>query len=615
MRPHRQFLWPDFFRQIYACDEPHREKVGATSELSVFASKVPTMSQSPSPQPSADLTRADLTIADIGQPLSQTTFVVVDLETAGGKPADAGITEIGAVKVRGGEVIGEFRTFCAPGVSIPAFISILTGITDHHVVGAPNVGAAVREFLAFANFESGDGPVLVAHNSPFDVGFLKSACIKFDIEWPKPPILDTVVLARKILRKDEVRNRKLATLAHYFSAPVSPTHRALDDARATVSVLHGLIERVGNLGVHDLEGLQTFNGPATEKRRRKRYLADGLPSQPGVYVFYDGNNRPLYVGTSTNIRKRVMSYFTAAETRRRMTSMVELAQRVDAHVCATPLEATIRELRIINELRPTYNHRSRNPEKTTWVTMTNERFPRLSLSRQSTLPDSQRTSIGPFRNGVSAELAIHAIHHATDLRQCKERITSKTSISPCVLHEMKRCIAPCMTGGETVGYEEIVADATAILNGESSAVSTKIMERILDLVQEEKFEDAAIARDRMHALEDGVYRSSRLREITAIPLVIAAQQNSIGGWDIHAFSHGRFAAGIVAPPGIDPKPYVLNLKDSIPTDIRLPTLVAEIELILKWLGDGHTRLVEISEGHTWMHPIHAKVRATELIGG
>jgi DNA polymerase-3 subunit epsilon len=562
----------------------------------------------------ANLGSAALTISDIGRSLSHTTFVVVDLETAGGKPVDAGITEIGAVKVRGGEVIGEFRTFCAPGVPIPAFISVLTGITDHHVAGAPSVASAVREFLAFANFESGDQPVLVAHNAPFDVGFLKSACTKFDIEWPKPLVLDTVVLARKILRKDEVRNRKLSTLAQFFRTPVSPTHRALDDARATTSVLHGLIERVGNLGVHDLEGLQTYSGPATEKRRRKRYLAEGLPEKPGVYIFYDGNNRPLYVGTSTNIRKRVMSYFTAAETRSRMTAMVELAQRVDAHVCSTQLEASIRELRMINELRPTYNFRSRNPEKTTWVTMTNEKFPRLSLTRQSHLPDSDRIAIGPFRNGSSAELAMHAIHQATDVRQCKERITSKSSISPCVLYEMKRCIAPCLTGAETVGYEEIVLEANLILTGSSSAVSKKMMEMIVDLVKEEKFEAAALVRDRMHALEDGIYRSARLREISTIPLIIAAQLNSLGGWEIQAISHGRFAAATIAPPGVDPKPYVLELKNSIPSDLSLPTLVSEVELVLNWLGNGITRLVEISEGHTWQHPISARIRANELVG-
>jgi len=584
----------------------------------VFASKVPIMSQSSSEVigiPKANVTGPALTISDIGKPLAHTTFVVVDLETAGGKPVDAGITEIGAVKIRGGEVIGEFRTFCSPGVPIPAFISVLTGITDHHVAGAPSVAAAVREFLAFANFESGDRPVLVAHNAPFDVGFLKSACAKFDIEWPKPLVLDTVILARKILRKDEVRNRKLSTLAQFFRTPVSPTHRALDDARATTSVLHGLIERVGNLGVHDLEGLQTYSGPATEKRRRKRYLADGLPEKPGVYIFYDGNNRPLYVGTSTNIRKRVMSYFTAAETRGRMTAMIELAQRVDAHVCSTQLEAAIRELRMINELRPAYNFRSRNPEKTTWVTMTNEKFPRLSLSRQSHLPGLDRIAIGPYRNASSAELAIHAMHQATEIRQCKERITSKSSVSPCVLYEMNRCIAPCLTGTETVGYEEITSEVNLILTGNSSAVSKELMERIVGLVNDEKFEDAVLVRDRMHALEDGIYRSTRLREISAIPLIIAAQLNSVGGWEIHAISHGRFAAGTVAPPGEDPKPYLNELKKLIPADLSLPTLVSEVELILKWLGDGVTRMVEITEGHTWLHPISARIRANELVGG
>lgn len=112
---------------------------------------------------------------------------------------------------------------------------------------------------------------------------------------------------------------------------------------------------------------------------------------------------------------------------------------------------------------------------------------------------------------------------------------------------MKRCIAPCLTGAETVGYEDIVLEASSILNGNSSAVSRKLMEKIVTLVTEEKFEDAALVRDRMHALEDGVHRSSRLREITAIPLVIAAQANALGGWEIHAISHGRFAGAIVAP--------------------------------------------------------------------
>ena len=171
-----------------------------------------------------------------------------------------------------------------------------------------------------------------------------------------------------------------------------------------------------------------------------------------------------------------------------------------------------------------------------------------------------------------------------------------------------------MTGGETVGYEQITRSASSILTGTSSEVSTRLMEKILDLVQDEKFEEAAIIRDRMHALEDGIFRSSRLREITAIPLIIAARPNALGGWEIHAISHGRFAGSVVAPPGADPKPYLSQLKNVLPVDLNLPTLVAEVELLLKWLGDGVTRLVEITDGHSWRHPLHAHIRAGELLG-
>jgi DNA polymerase-3 subunit epsilon len=554
-----------------------------------------------------------LTIADIGQQLAHTTFVIVDLETAGGKPQDAGITEIGAVKVRGGEVIGEFRTFTHPGVAIPAFISVLTGITNHHVASAPSVASGVIEFLAFAGFDTPDAPVLVAHNAPFDVGFLKSACAKFDIQWPAPRVVDTVILARKILRKDEVRDKKLATLARFFSAPVSPTHRALDDARATVSVLHGLIERVGNLGVHDLAGLQNFNGPATERRRRKRHLAIDLPESPGVYIFYDGVDRPLYVGTSKNIRKRVMTYFTAAESRSRMTSMVELAQRVQAYTCQTRLEATIRELRIINELRPSYNARSRNPEKTIWLTLTDEKFPRASLIRQATLPSTDRVFIGPFANQSWAELALDALHETTKLRQCKDRITSKSVMSPCALYEMARCIAPCIPEIEVTRYDEIVNMSKEIMSGDSSNVTTKFMGNIRKYVELEKFEEAGHDRDRMHALAGGVNRSAQLRSLCTIPFLIAAQLNENSGWDIHAITYGRLAGAIQSPPGRDPKTYLTQLKTMVAEHIELPTLVSETQLLLKWLGDGNTRLVEISPGHSWHHPITAPMRASELV--
>ncbi len=216
---------------------------------------------------------------DLGRPLSQVTFCVVDLETTGSSEDDT-ITEVGAVKVRGGQVLGEFQTLVNPNSHIPALISVLTGITDQLVAGAPKLPQVLPGFLEFAA-----GTVLVAHNARFDVGFLKRACARHDYSWPNPEVVDTVALARQVLLRDEVPNVKLSTLAAHFHATTSPTHRALDDARATVDVLHGLLERVGNLGTDTLEDLLEFLRRVSPQRRAKRTLAKGIPSAPGVYQF------------------------------------------------------------------------------------------------------------------------------------------------------------------------------------------------------------------------------------------------------------------------------------------------------------------------------------------
>ena len=274
-------------------------------------------------------------------------------------------------------MLGEFQTLVDPGRAIPPYISVLTGITTMMVAAAPRIGAVLPGFLEFAR-----GAVLVAHNAPFDLGFLKAACAENGIAWPAAASVDTAVLARRLLTRDEVPNCKLATLAPFFRATTSPTHRALDDARATVDVLHGLFERLGPLGITTLEELTGLTRQVDPERLRKRHLADAVPRGPGVYLFRGPRDEPLYVGTSNDLRSRVRSYFSAGEQRSRITEMVALSQRVDAIPCAHDLEAAVRELRLIAEHKPRYNRRSRFPERALWVRLTEEPFPRLSVVRR-----------------------------------------------------------------------------------------------------------------------------------------------------------------------------------------------------------------------------------------
>jgi DNA polymerase-3 subunit epsilon len=184
-------------------------------------------------------------------PLAQLDYAVVDVETTGWAPADSGITEIGAVRVHGGQVAAEFTSLVDPGTPIPADIAELTGIDDEMLTGAPSIAAVLPGLLAFA-----DGCVLTAHNARFDLSFLVAACDAAGLPWPGFPVLDTVRLARYLMAvPEEVPDCKLGTLAGFFGSPAQPSHRALADARATADVLMHLVGRLAERGVTTLDDL------------------------------------------------------------------------------------------------------------------------------------------------------------------------------------------------------------------------------------------------------------------------------------------------------------------------------------------------------------------------
>ena len=189
--------------------------------------------------------------------LAEITFIVLDLETTGASPINGcAITEIGAIAVRGGEVLEEFSTFVNPQVALPDYIINLTGITDEMLTGAPMIDEVYPEFIEFIDRHK--DVHLVAHNAPFDIGFLKAAACALSHNWPKYEVIDTVKLARRVIDKSEIANYKLGTLSQFFDTKALPNHRALDDVKTTVEVLHRLIERLAGFEVFDISQLKKF---------------------------------------------------------------------------------------------------------------------------------------------------------------------------------------------------------------------------------------------------------------------------------------------------------------------------------------------------------------------
>ncbi|SHF45108.1 DEDD exonuclease domain-containing protein [Streptoalloteichus hindustanus] len=541
-------------------------------------------------------TAAQLSFDELGSPLRETTFVVVDLETTGGRADEDAITEIGAVKVRGGEVVGEFATLVDPGRGIPPTIVALTGITQAMVADAPTMDTVLPAFLEFAA-----GAVLVAHNAGFDVTFLRAACERLGYPWPKPPVLCTVRLARRVLTRDEAPSCKLSALARLFRAGTEPVHRALADARATVDVLHGLLERVGPLGVHSLEELLAFLPEVTPAQRRKRELAAHLPNSPGVYLFRGPREEVLYVGTASDLRRRVRQYFTASEGRRRVREMVGIAERVDAVECAHALEAEVRELRLLAAHQPRYNRRSKFPHRAWWVVLTDEAFPRLSVVRAP-----RPTALGPFSSRNAATEAVEALQDVVPVRRCTTRISARRPDGrPCALAELGRCGAPCAGRQSVEEYSPAVRLLADLLAGRSDEPLVRLRRQVEHLAEAERFEDASARRDRLVGLLRALTRGQRLAAVAAVPELVAARPDGEGGWELAVVRHGRLAAAGVARRGVPPMPVVDALQAGaetvLPGDGPLRGAPAdEVAVVRRWLVRPGTRLVRC--GEPWREP-------------
>lgn len=184
--------------------------------------------------------------------LAETEFVVFDLETTGAKTPPCRITEIGAYRVKNGEIAEEFHTLVNPETPIPSFITQLTGISNQMVRSAPKFREVAHDFLDFI----GDS-VLVAHNASFDLRFLNYEIGKMYAAYRVSNAhLCTVQLSRKLL--PNVENHRLKTLAEYFSVALVNHHRATDDARATAHIFVEFLNELDARGVRDLAAAKKF---------------------------------------------------------------------------------------------------------------------------------------------------------------------------------------------------------------------------------------------------------------------------------------------------------------------------------------------------------------------
>lgn len=346
--------------------------------------------------------------------IEDTEFVVFDIETNGGRGGRHRILEVGALRLRAGLEISRYASLVYVPGRVSKFVTRYTGITDEMLVGAPPIETVLDEFREFQT-----GGVLVAHNLPTDLGYLNREAV-----WSRRALfpgdgLDTMELSAALM--PDLPGTGLATVLESAEISDTPTHRALDDAGVTAKLFEYLLDRAAQRNVNtlgDLRQLAARAGPEGRHPRRARQLARwasrNLPPSPGVYIFRDSANRPLYVGKSTSLQRRVRSHFTdSAGFVRRRDGMLAQIDAIEWEPTGSELRALVREAELITTLSPTYNRNRR------W--RIGRRFVRVgpaesAVTHAAAVPrDDGADYLGPFPTSRDARLASDAARRIFEL--------------------------------------------------------------------------------------------------------------------------------------------------------------------------------------------------------
>ena len=359
-------------------------------------------------------------------------------------------------------------------------------------------------------------------------------------------------------------------------------------------------DRVGSLGVTNLDDLLQLPTARGAAHYSKIRLTEDLPRSAGVYIFKNSADTPIYVGKAANLRARVRQYFYG-DKRRSIADMMKELHSIEIRVCDTVIEAEIAEIRLIHAFRPRYNRRSRPPKSSHFVKLTDERFPRLSVVRA--LRDNGLAYLGPFRSKRAADLVVTAIWDAVPIRRCRakppKRAESPKQAGKCASAQLGVARCPCDGSLDEAGYRRVVDLLVTAIDQTPAIVLDPLANRMMRLSDQRRYEEAAQVRDRHDALALAIERRRAWRALTAAGVLEA--ETRAGARVV--VDHGRLvetrAAG--APPGpLTPRPVPAPALPEAPPGAQTAEAPPDVQaaeeagLLWKWLTTSPARLVECS---------------------
>jgi DNA polymerase III subunit epsilon len=532
--------------------------------------------------PSVRSARFDhLFVSKLDQPLAPAEFVALDTETNGYGGDLCEMTEVGAVLVGGGELHETFDSLVQVERPLSRGIQRFTGITQGMVDGAPPPEEVLGELA-----EMLDGRVLIAHNARFDVRVLRQAFERAGLDWPAPPALCTVQLARRFAPL--ARKRGLAPLAGSLGIEVDEVHRALPDALTCARVFCALFPKLCANAVTVGDALDLLRS-----RRRARKTEPGeaiprdqrpdlstLPDDPGVYIFRDERGRPLYVGKSVSLRSRARAHFCAP------AGWTERAEIVDYRPTNSELGALVLENRLIKEWKPTGNVKLKRTDRYCYLRCRLDiPYPVLEVANEPA--PGHAVNVGPLGSRALASELADQLTSLYRLRVCGRKL--KLREHPSAYGQMGRCVSPCLGDLDPNAYRRQLDMALAHFDapGAGERLIEEIDARMREAAEAERYERAAALLRRRERLAWVLERlDGMLRATHTAPRLVLAQHPVKERFDAFWIVQGRLVdwgplpgaselverteAALSRPPGRAP----------IPADE-----IDEIRIVASWIAE------------------------------
>jgi len=366
-------------------------------------------------------------------------LVFLDIETTGSTPSIDRITEVALIKIEQGKKTVVWQTLVNPETFVPGQITGLTGISNDMVKNAPTFKQIAGDLYSYL-----EGMVLTAHNCRFDYGFLKAEFQRLGGTL-RLQTLCTVKLSRRLY--PNLSGHSLDAIIKRFNLSTNARHRAIGDTQLMLDFLEAAKQDLGSIKV--LEAINTLlKGPTLPPGIDDSFMQH-IKDIPGVYIFYDDSDLPLYIGKSIKLKTRVLSHFSSDHKSATEMEMSLKIKRVDWKETAGELGALLLEAKLVKKMQPTYNGLLRNVTKLYSIRMSSQMndLPWLRvMSIDDFDPENLEYMYGVFKTKKGAKELIKNL--ANEFNLCNKLLGLESGKGKCFAHQLNKCTGVC------VGHEK-----------------------------------------------------------------------------------------------------------------------------------------------------------------